>query len=409
MKRMKITHRLLAVMSVVIFTFVVIADSTGVAFSYAKEAYLNQIVEDSIIEENEKIENSIPGRVAEYANENYRTYYNLLDDMPSAENLRLESPYVVCKAGQDVTMKAIYHYPLSVAGEIKAVFSVIDTNDGCTGSISNELAKAFNQLEDMQEYILYEMNGYLYAENAEGACCVVDGEIVENAEDFIGTRDEKEFYSSTMGEKLQQIDNAYTNCEQIDVTSPTPKEDTVKEGYSPTHTKIVEGNTTIIRSDIKKYLTPQGYDNICWAASIATIQNYFYGGVVSARDVCDVIGHDYSEATPHDVQQAFNAYSFHYKYTYGDLAWADIKQMIVDNKPLYISGIISGVPDIRHSAVITGVKKNSDIKYVRTYNPQYTGTVAWSEFTRNNTTWLSYTGSSAYLWDRGGYYQYPYC
>lgn len=409
MKKIKITHRMFAVINAIIFAIVVIADSTGVAFSYAKEAYLNQIVEESIIEENEKIEKNIPDRVEEYAREHYETYYSLLDDVPYTEDLQLESPYIVCKAGADVTMQAIYHFPISVAGERKAIFTVLDTNDGCTGSISNELAEAFNQFEDMQEYILYEMNGYLYVENAEGACCIVDGDVVEDAECFIGTRDEKEFYNSTMNKKLQQIDNAFTNCEQIDVLSPTPKEDNVKEGYNPTHTKSVDEDTTIIKSTISKYLTPQGYDNICWAASIATIQNYFLGGEVSARSVCDAIGHDYSAATPHDVQQAFNYYSFHYKYTYGDLAWADIKQMIIDNKPLYISGIISDVPDIRHSAVITGVKKVSGVKYIRTYNPQYTGTVEWSEFTRNNGFWTSYTGADTYLWDRGGYYQYPYC
>ncbi len=393
-------YRAISIMISIVFLVAMFYQTSGIALVTANAEVCDS---NMIVAENIDINTNIPTEVTQYAKIHFTEMYGLVDSDYDTDDLQLGEAYVVYNADES-KLESIYHFPISENKKIEAVLTVIETDSGCVASISNENVDVLNTLEkkgDLQEYIQYDVDGELYIEGEEGIYKIDGGKKSKVSDE---EKRQHRFFKRSIKSKIQELDEAYQNIKEIAINISAKNVDSMV-GYSPAHTTTTSGGKTETRLNIKKYLTPQGSDPICWAAAIATIKNYRQGSNTSAKSVCNAIGHAISGGTPSDVQRAFNYYGLRYRYKNSNILWSDIKLYIEGNHPIYIEGTNTSSGS-RHASVITGVRRSNEMCFVRIYNPQNTGKSTWNTFSGSSTQWPNYTGAAAYKWDRTGYYNY---
>lgn len=130
---------------------------------------------------------------------------------------------------------------------------------------------------------------------------------------------------------------------------------------------------------------------ICWAACTACIVNYKYHYNLTAANVCNAMGGDYSGASLKKISGTFNHYSIHSTVIDKPLSFAQIRSSIDDNNPV----IMASEGDLgHHVTVIMGYIISSQGTALQIMDPQYGFKGAFS----SGNTFYYYSGIAKMPW-----------
>ncbi len=139
-----------------------------------------------------------------------------------------------------------------------------------------------------------------------------------------------------------------------------------KEGYSPGFS--VEGKGKRVCNS-GPYMVPQANKNICWAACVASIYNYFFNKHISAKTVSKKVLGKYDGAKPKQVLKAFKMYHMDvYKYADYAIVYDKVMQNILYRRMMIAVGVYDrDLP--YHDVVVTGYHNSNKSKEVKLYDP----------------------------------------
>ncbi len=344
------------------------------------------------------LENIIPKEAMDYANKHYKTFCKILindgEDI-DLENVQLQNPYYVYNPKSDKQQLSSFIFPIYQRNDCICLFEVDRAENGWVGSITCKGENIIDQMEYASKNCLfYSIKDSIFIENETEKMLFSDNLEINKQK---MTSDEKDFLELGYMDKKQLIYSdkisfhAIKHDMDIDQASLT--------GYTPTLTSNTANKVTC---KVSGYLSSQGNKPICWAACVATTYNYYNGKNVTATGVCNKVGHGYSGATTSEVLKAFQTYGFKYKNVYTN--YPDISNINACLRNYYLLTIQLGTLNddnihlIDHNELITGTQYVDNIRSVRVYNPQGSGSTKWVTFNGNRTIFEATWGwKSTYL------------
>lgn len=290
------------------------------------------------------------------------------------------SPFIIFDVDNYNNQEEIYYFPLAIDEDIEYIMSAFYVEEEINASISKEYAVV---LEDINYYqndncILYSVEDSLVAVDEKNNQKIYSE---ENYERVVIS----EFYNYDYAEKLGYIADNYRK-NGVKEASDT---DTAGTGFS---TK----NTYEYILDMNNRTAPQGSENICRAATIATTVNYLRNTTnVTARKVCDVINHSYREGSLSDMVDAMSYYRLiNYGITYNQISFDRVGTNIRSEYPIMMWGNSSNGGNA-HVVTIIGYSTHGGIQLIKFYNSA-TDDIESASY---NSAGTRYTmGNSTYTW-----------
>lgn len=194
--------------------------------------------------------------------------------------------------------------------------------------------------------------------------------------------------------------NLSINAHEINLI-PSTILNTSSDSYISISFSKISPMATTSSKNISVPVVYQGNLSICWAACVAECAQYRRKGSPSAKDVCDAIGHAYTEGTWNDVYNGFNIYGIGYT---SRVTHAFSKDQIVSNinsgNPIYM-GATAGTGVGAHHTILCGYNVSSSSNTYRFANSgtnSYQYTASTSQTAAGSRIQYSYNGH-AYTWD----------
>lgn len=279
--------------------------------------------------ENSLYKDYVPADAYSYALENYRDGLGvILDNVElygisgEIDDFEICAPYIVYDVEKEV-QEPLYYFPIKNNQEkIVLVMAVFLTESGWSDSISGCMADELNDknyLED--ECLIYGDSDEICVENEDNQADTerVDGAEIEKftKKDFRNKK--KEF------KKKYKVDFNVQSPESIDDECVAQSDFTISTGTNI----LLNLNGYTVNQKIKGE-----NKNICWAASVATIYNYVKDKHITAKDVCDNIGHGYRSGTNKTILRAFDEHKLDYRKVDSTLDYDRIRNNLRGRKPI---------------------------------------------------------------------------
>ncbi|MBD5137247.1 MAG: hypothetical protein HDT39_15060 [Lachnospiraceae bacterium] len=238
------------------------------------------------------------------------------------EDFQLCDPYIVYDVEKEV-QEPLYYFPIKNNQEkIVLVMAVFLTENGWSDSISGCMADELNDKNYLEEEcLIYGDTDEICVENEDNQA---DAEIVDGA-------DIEKFAKKDFSNKKKEFKKKYKV--DFNVKSPESNDDgcMVQSGFT-----ISTGTNILL--DLKDYTVNQKIKgenaDICWAASVATIYNYVKDKHITAKDVCDNIGHLYRAGSNRTVLRAFDEHKLNYAKVDSTLDYDRIRNNLKGRKPI---------------------------------------------------------------------------
>ena len=278
--------------------------------------------------ENSLYKDYIPEEAYSYAAENYRDGLGvILDNVKlygirgKIEDFQLCDPYIVYDVEKEV-QEPLYYFPIKNNQEkIVLVMAVFLTENGWSDSISGCMADELNDKNYLEEECL------IYGDSDE--ICVENKDNQADTERVDGADIEK-FTKKDFRNKKKEFKKKY----KVDFNVQL-EEDNNKCIYQ---SSFLISTATNILLNTKNAAVNQKIDgeneDICWAASVATIYNYIKNKNISAKKVCDNVGHKYTGGTDKDILDAFKKHELNYIKVNSTLDYDRIRSKLKEKKPI---------------------------------------------------------------------------
>ena len=287
------------------------------------------------------------------------------------------------KSGNLYSNKQTLYFPVYNGDTIIAILSMSKYNNDICISIGTDFASSLDKILGVKnKVVLFDDNHTLYAvnESNESIMLASDSSIMSSSAILLNT------YSKIMTD--DNIVYREARAERTQVMSVSIK-------AVPTSKYLT--NYSIVGQKING--TQYG---ICWAASIASMVRFekpsIYG-TLTAKDVCDAIGHSYSGATWTEIMSAMNYY-FTSPYIPTQLNYVlsstSIKTVINNNDPALMGNVLVGGSDAHHTALCGYVSGYSSFS-IRLMDPAYE---CFKLSTQSSSGFTFPFGSSTYKWDK---------
>ncbi|MBD5134713.1 MAG: hypothetical protein HDT39_01930 [Lachnospiraceae bacterium] len=279
--------------------------------------------------ENSLYEDYIPEEAYNYAKENYRNGLGvILDNVDlygisgKVDDFQLCDPYIVYDVEKEV-QEPLYYFPIKNSQEkIVLVMAIFLTENGWSDSISGCMADELNDKRYLEEECL------IYGDSDE--ICVENEENQPDIEKVDGAEIQK-FTKKEFRNKKKEFKKKYKVDFNVKLTESNDEDSMVQSGF------IISTGTNIL-IDSKDYAENQKIKGkqkyICWAASVATIYNYVKDKHITAKNVCDNIGHSYAEGTYKTVLRAFEEHELDYVKVDSTLDYDRIRSNLKGRKPI---------------------------------------------------------------------------
>lgn len=343
---------------------------------------------------NNTTDSQIPQEVLDYAFDNYLNFADIYyEEKEDISALSLGTPYTIFDTTDYAHQDAIFYFPLVKQSEIVLIFSVYITENGIQGSISDDISDELNDIQYLKgNYILYRTGEQeIVAENLKEKNTILSSEL-----NTYNTKEASAFAIKSIAEKRKIIKD---NTKLYYKLSNEGLKDEKYE-YSPSNVVTTSSGSTEVRLSIKSKLASQGSDPICWAACIASINNYRKNTSLTAKNVCSALNHSISGATKSEITNGLEHYNLPYVYQDWEISWSKIKNDIDACYPVYMLNNNTST-GVGHASLVTGYRKQNEMCYVRIYNPQGEGSNIWTTYTSSLTWYVS--NSTSYLWNASYY------
>ncbi len=303
---------------------------------------------DSRITKN--ITERIPKSATQFVHQNYKEIIDVVMlhiDQFNVESsnlidLKLGNPYVIYDLDID-KQDEIYFYPVLKDHTVVLVISIMGTTNGWNLSANEDMVSKLNKISyDKMDYIFYESNGNIVAENSE-VFSVLSGQENQLCHNF---------KSFDFNHKIELISSRIKEFVKTDTS--------IK--IDPNIKHLEKATLTLYNQQ------GQGSYGMCWAASVATIINYLKRTNITAMNVCDREGVGYDEGGDISLKQkALLDYGIYYDYVlYRQASWSEITKNIDNGKPLAASSHYSS--ERFHAVTIYGYQMFSTNDYITIWN-----------------------------------------
>lgn len=303
------------------------------------------------------LEKTISKEVFEHANSCYLEMFQILCDydeetssLIEEKTIYLGEPFVIYDFEKSL-QTAIYYFPIIANENVVSVLSVIDTSEGWTSSMDQELVDFLNQ----NNYINEKGDSYLYIENNQ-----------------LNIEKVKKSFSVKAKETLNKNNqNIETHFIKADIKTSISKNDPENDVDSYSRSFSTNTSTSKICSLYNK--KTQGAYGMCWAASLATILNYLDGTNIEPIAICDYCNKGYNEgASISFVKSKMSHYTslYYTQLAYLTISNEDVKLNIQAKDPIYISSVDVNNSSSGHAVVIYGYQTINYINdYIAIWNP----------------------------------------
>lgn len=271
----------------------------------------------------------IPEDAYSYAEKNYSDGLGVILDNKSiygisgkVEDFQLCAPYIVYDVEREV-QDPLYYFPIKNNDDkIVLVMAVFMTENGWSDSISGSMADELNDKNYLdEECLIYGDSDEICVENEDNQA---DTEVVD------GTKIEK-FTQKDFKNKKKEFKNKYKADFNVKLLDSSNEEELAGSGFT-----ISTGTTILLDSKdavVNQKIKGENAD-ICWAASVATIYNYIKDKHITAKNVCDNIGHSYRKGTYLTMLRAFDEHQLNYVKVDSTLDYDRIRNSLRGRKPI---------------------------------------------------------------------------
>lgn len=200
--------------------------------------------------------------------------------------------------------------------------AVFMTENGWSDSISGSMADELNDKNYLdEECLIYGDSDEICVENEDNQA---DTEVVD------GTKIEK-FTQKDFKNKKKEFKKKYKADFNVKPLESSNEDDLAGSDFTiSTGTNILlDSKDAVVNQKIKGKNA-----NICWAASVATIYNYIKDKHITAKNVCDNIGHSYREGTYLTMLRAFDEHQLNYVKVDSTLDYDRIRNSLRGRKPI---------------------------------------------------------------------------
>lgn len=349
-------------------------------------AFAMIFVPDSIsaAKENAEIISYIPKEGMDYFNSNYKSMLKCITEDESVEidisKVETGVPYVDYII--DEIQNPIYHFPMIYKDKIIYVIDLSESELGYVLAIGTDFVDELNQIDyQNKEYIFYQEDGELIAENEDGKIKIYSNDGVKNF-----SIKNAQFYAKSFRAKKEAIYNKINDYVLSD------KEDNPD-------TKNLMGKQLTLHNPRGQYTY-----NMCWASTVATIVNYRTDSAYTGFDVCNRIGRGYDAGgSIYHMQDAMSVLGVKYPYIKGSaLTYSEVKKNIDAGYP-FAAGGDNGGTTVGHVVTIYGYKTVDNTKKILTWNSALQNGAGGKKWYEYNKGIIGTAGGKTYAWDRSLY------
>lgn len=311
-------------------------------------------------EDLSEIRDSVPESVIAYAKEIYIDMCKVaekdLGKKLDYQTLRLGEPYIIYDVEKKDEQDAVFYFPIESGEHVYLTLDVIQSDDGMKGGISPTTGI-------YQKKSLYE-NTIFYKDQENIHAQTISPISLSNKKVRIKKLNEYDSFSDLDAyTKVKVMSHQVKKYRKIQTKNLKANPD-AKEGYSPGFS--VEGKGKRV-CNTGPYMVSQANKDICWAACVASIYNYFFNKHISAKTVSKRVLGKYAGAKPKQVLDAFDTYDMDvYKYANYPITYDKIMQNILHKRMMIAKSITVSA---KHDVVVTGYHNSSKKKEVKIYDP----------------------------------------
>ncbi len=268
---------------------------------------------------------------------------NIISDDKNFSDLTIGQPYYIYDCGA-VRHNQIFYYPLvDTNGNNVLIATIMNTEDGWEYSVSSEMATELNNINyNEKDYIFFRQGGMIVAQNESEKLFLTDE------------------YCSTCDMLKNDYDTNYEiiieGIEKAEVIIKTVLGDDIQGERSLTKNSTYTATTV---SCNLVGMAGQGDQNLCWAASVATVVNYIKEhkgiSIITAKNVADLMNISYYAGGDTNAKlTALNRYGVkNYSFHSTMLGWDCIKRNIDNKYPILIDGKAVGTNAIIYNHAVT--------------------------------------------------------
>ncbi len=313
-------------------------------------------------EDLSEIRDSVPESAITYAKEIYIDMCKLaekdLGKKLDYQTLRLGEPYIIYDVEKKDEQDAVFYFPIESGEHVYLTLEVIQTDEGMKGGISP--ATGIYQKKSLYENsIFYKDQENIHAQTISPISLSSKKVKIKEFNEYDSFSDLDAYAKvKVMSHQVKRYQKIQTKNLKVDPDA--------KEGYSPGFS--VEGKGKRVCNS-GPYMVPQANKNICWAACVASIYNYFFNKHISAKTVSKKVLGKYDGAKPKQVLKAFKMYHMDvYKYADYPITYDKIMQNILYKRMMIAVGFWRKDFPV-HDVVVTGYHNSSKKKEVKIYDP----------------------------------------
>lgn len=338
----------------------------------------------SVAKENADIVSYIPKEGMVYFNENYKSMLKCITEdegvVIDISKMKIGVPYVDYII--DEVQNPIYHFPVIYKSKIIYVIDLAESEQGYVLAIGTDFVDKLNQIDyQNKEYIFYQENGELIAENEDGKTKIYSNNSVKNY-----SIEKTKFYAKSFRAKKEAIYNKINDY-------------VLSDKKCKSNTKNLMGKELTLHNPRGQYTY-----NMCWASTVATIVNYRTDSAYTGFDVCNRIGRGYDAGgNIYHMQDAMSVLGVKYPYIKGEaLTYSEVKKNIDAGYPFAAGGDNSGTT-VGHVVTICGYKTVDNTKKILTWNSALQNGAGGKKWYEYNNMIIGTAGGKTYAWDRSLY------
>lgn len=321
-----------------------------------------------------------------YAKSQYKSYCitsnNNSDAQINITNIKLgqgKHIFTINEKQQD----ASFLFPVIDGRKCVAIFEVEKTSKGWCGTLCMDNIADFERIvQSNDEYVLYQLSQYTYAETATIKCIIHDDQ-----PQYSLSNEEKRFAHMSYNSKKRYLYKLNKTSKYI-IQSLCDSFDnhSAMIGYTP---KLDVNTGSKVVCSTKGYLSSQGDLPICWAACVASSYNYYFGKKITAKNVCKKMNSDYTAASNAKIIKAFKKCKLNYKLVSVNFPnLSNINACLRDHFLLTAKLVNKSNASQAHVVLITGTDYRNGESRIQIYNPQGNGSSKWIRFVGEGTNFI---------------------
>ena len=326
----------------------------------------------SIVRQELNVIQTLAEQADDYAKTNYLDALKILKEDEQVDYYEdktdLLRPFVVCDI-EHINQYEQFYYPIEFNEEIIAVAQVIKVDSEWSMAVQTYMNKFLNEIDYVHD------NNWLFLSSGQ----FLEAFNEKKIKMYYGN--ESQVISQlSVEDKVNIIDNKLKNICRNKIIRENKS---YEFSYLPSYKYNTDNN---VLCDVSGYYAPQNGLPICWAAGIATTYNYKNGTKVSAKDVCNKVGHSYTgEIDTNVIDSAFHRYNLNYNYTPYSITFNSLKKHL---KNAYLVPVGITFSNKSHVDVIIGVSVKNEKKWLSVYDPNINKSFV-VEYQGSNTVFVS--------------------